>query len=188
MPMANDPHPDSALVPPNPSPARAAREPGGGIDSVLSVIGMIAFLATFGSTLCGVIARYFHVAGFEWSFEVAGIAFIWVTFIGAALAEINNQNVHFDGVLSQFSARWQLRLAIIGGVILLLVGGWLLASGVAFGQRAGSVRTSVLGLPGWVTISALLVSAVTLVVFALLRLFAQVRLVFSPLASDGHDS
>ncbi|MGF7190950.1 TRAP transporter small permease [Robbsia andropogonis] len=194
--MENNPSPDSALVPVNPLPiispddpaARPTPESGGGIDRVLSVIGVIAFLVTLGSTLCGVIARYFHVPGFEWSFEVAGIAFIWVTFIGAAVAEKNNQNVHFDGVLSQFSASWQRRLAIVGALMLLLVSVWLVASGIAFGQRAGSVHTSVLGLPGWVTITALLVSAIALAIFALLRLFAQWRVAFSSTASDGHHS
>jgi hypothetical protein len=56
------------------------------LDRMFSILGVLAFLLTLGSTLCGVVARYFGVGGFEWSFELAGIAFLWMTFTGTVLA------------------------------------------------------------------------------------------------------
>ncbi|WJI50348.1 TRAP transporter small permease subunit [Mesorhizobium sp. C089B] len=68
-------------------------------------VGVAAFVVMFGSTLLSVIARYFEFGGVEWSFEIAGIAFIWITFIGVINAELRGENVAFEALNHSAPAR-----------------------------------------------------------------------------------
>ncbi len=65
---------------------------------VMAFAGLVALAIMVGTTLLAVIARYFGVLGFEWSYEVAAIAFLWVTFLGTVLAEAQGHNAAF-GIL-----------------------------------------------------------------------------------------
>lgn len=128
-------------------------------ERLLQAVGVLLFLATFGAITGGVVARYFHLPGFEWSFEIAALSFVWVTFIGCVLAELRGENVRFVGVLLLLPPAGQRALQVFGCLVLLGVSLWLLTSGWAVLERSGLLTL------------ALVSAAAMLVVIALLRLW-----------------
>ncbi|MFT4191929.1 MAG: TRAP transporter small permease subunit [Comamonas sp.] len=140
-------------------------------ERLLQIVGVLLFLATFSTITAGVVARYFHLPGFEWSFEIAGLSFVWVTCIGCVLAELRGENVRFVGVLLLLPAAAQRALQVFGCLVLLGVSLWLLASGWAVLERAGRVPTPVLRWPSGLMTLALVSAAALLAVIALLRLW-----------------
>ena len=125
------------------------------------------------TTLLAVAARFLGLAGLEWSYEVAGIAFVWTTFLGAALAEVRRENAAFEVVRARLPGAWQAGLEQFGALLLFLVGGTLVASGLAALSRSGWVPTPLLRWPGGVqTVAAPLLGA-SLCVIALRRLLRR---------------
>ena len=55
---------------------------------IFAALGVVLFGAMFIAIILGIVARYFGVTGFEWSFEIAGLTFVWVTFLGGVVAEL----------------------------------------------------------------------------------------------------
>lgn len=142
---------------------------------VLSVFGAIMFTVTFLSILAGVLSRYFNLHGFEWSFEIATIGFIWVTFIGAVIAEIRHENVRFQGLANLLPPSVQRMLEAFASVALLGISGWLLYSGSAFMARTGWGPTPVLRLPTGLSSAALVSAAAMLALLAVIRLVRLLR-------------
>jgi TRAP-type C4-dicarboxylate transport system permease small subunit len=157
------------------SPAPRAGRPRRILAGLLAAAGVAAFAVTLVSTLAGILARYFSVAGFEWSFELAGIAFLWTTFLGVAYAELRGDNVAFSLIVDAAPARARTALSIVSALALLVVAGALLASGLAVLQRSGMVPTPLLRWPGAVSSLPLILFAVAAVLIALGRLAGFLR-------------
>ncbi|MCB8876777.1 TRAP transporter small permease [Acidisoma silvae] len=136
-------------------------------------LGCIALLVMVANTLLAVAARYFGMTGFEWSYEVAGIAFIWVTFLGTVLAETKGENAAFT-VLRDALAPWLASaLTRAADVAIGLIGLTLLLSSIAMLQRSAFVPTPLLRWPGFVQSGAAPVLGVGLMLIALLRVFRR---------------
>lgn len=133
--------------------------------------GGLMFMVTFGSTLLGIIARYFGWVGLEWTFETAEISFIWVTFLGAVLAEIRGENVRFSSLVTLCSAEVQRWLRLFSALVLLGLSGWLLSSGLKIVQTSGWVPTPVLRLPNAVITCSLVGFALMLLFLSLWRIW-----------------
>jgi TRAP-type C4-dicarboxylate transport system permease small subunit len=138
--------------------------------ALLAALGVSALLVMVAATLVAVVTRYLAIAGFEWSYEVAGIAFVWTTFLGAALAEARRENAAFEVVRAAMPARMQAGLERFGALVLLSVGGALLASGIAAIARSGLVPTPLLRWPGFIQSAAAPALGACLCVLALRRL------------------
>lgn len=134
-------------------------------------VGCVMFMVTLSSILLGVIARYFGWAGLEWTFETAEISFIWVTFLGAVLAEIRGENVSFTSLVTLCPAVIQRGLQLFSALVQLIISGWLLTSGMKILQTSAWVPTPVLRLPSAVITCALLGFAVMLIFLALWRIW-----------------
>lgn len=142
------------------------------IYSGLTLLGVVAVMVMLASTLVAVVARYFEITGFEWSYEVAGIAFLWITFLGALAAEIRTENAAFE-LVKQAAGRRLRKLIDLGTPLLLgLAGACILASGIAFLQRSAWTPTPLLRWPGLVTSAALPALGGGLVILAIWRLGA----------------
>lgn len=154
--------PIDAEIPPPPSRRGLATR-------AFELIGVVAFIIMFGSTLLGVIARYFEFGGVEWSFEVAGIAFIWITFIGLINAEIRGDNVAFEALKQ--SAPPRLKAVFDGVAVLALLGMGItfLISGIAVWRHSWMVPTSVLRLPTGVIIATVIILGAAATILALCR-------------------
>ncbi|WP_297845112.1 TRAP transporter small permease [Pseudomonas sp.] len=139
-------------------------------ERLLAVVGVVMFMITLLATLAGVFSRYFNLHGFEWSFEIATLAFIWVTFIGTVLAELRDENVRFLGLVSMLPAPARAALDALASVALLVISGWLLYSASAVLMRSGWTPTPVLRWPAGLTTLALISAASMLAIIALVRL------------------
>ncbi|WP_046270189.1 MULTISPECIES: TRAP transporter small permease [Pseudomonas] len=159
--MSISPHPD--------------QPPSGLAERCLAVLGSLMFAVTFLSILAGVFSRYLNLHGFEWSFEIATIGFIWVTFIGAVIAEIRHENVRFQGLAGMLPAALQKALDAFASVALLGISAWLLSSGVAFISRTGWMPTPVLRWPAGLSSLALISAAAMLALLAVVRLTRLIR-------------
>lgn len=137
--------------------------------------GAVAFVIMFVSTLLSVVARLFGLSHFEWTFEVAAIAFVWVTFLGIVVGEIRGENVSFDPIKDSF--RPSIRRAIDCGIAVCVfaLGIVFLWSGWAVWQRFAFVPTPVLRLPGGTTIASILVLGLALAGIGAARLIRIMR-------------
>ncbi|ESY32180.1 TRAP transporter small permease subunit [Mesorhizobium sp. LNJC391B00] len=142
-------------------------------------VGVAAFVVMFGSTLLSVIARYFEFGGVEWSFEIAGIAFIWITFIGVINAELRGENVAFEALNHSAPARLRGVFDILGTIALLAIGIAFMVSGWAVWQRSWAVPTSVLRMPTGVITITVLILGVSAICIAASRVPRVLGLQFS---------
>lgn len=127
------------------------------------------------STLLAIIARYLGVTGFDWSYEVAGIAFIWVTFLGTVLAETRRENAAFTVLRDAMRPGLAHLLARAADIIIGLIGLALLASSIPMLHRLGMVPTPILRWPDFVQLGAAPVLGAALIIIALLRVVRRER-------------
>jgi TRAP-type transport system small permease protein len=133
-------------------------------------MSVVAFVVMFGSTLLSVIARYFGFGGAEWSFEVASIAFIWITFIGVVNAEAAKTNVAFEAINQGSPPKLKALFDLIAAIVLLTMGVAFLISGWAVWQRSWMVPTSVLRLPTGVITATVLILGLSVTCIAISRI------------------
>ncbi|WP_337270209.1 TRAP transporter small permease [Oryzifoliimicrobium ureilyticus] len=148
---------------------------------IIEAVGVLAFVVMLFSTLLGVIARYFEFGGVEWSFEVAGIAFIWITFIGLVNAELRRENVAFEALNQAAPPALKRIFDAIAVLALIIMGVAFLVSGWAVWQRGWMVPTSVLRLPNGVVIATVLILGAFSVLIGAARMLRMVR----PLQDKG---
>lgn len=137
---------------------------------ILELLGVLAVVGVVLATGLGVIARYLHVGGVTWSFELVAILFLWVSAFGTVLSEIRHENVSIDGVVEKPS-RWK---GPYHAVVLLVVAGIMVWSGWAMLGRTGYTPTPVMRAPSWVMQAVVPFMGVSLGLIALLRLLRRI--------------
>lgn len=140
---------------------------------LLTAAGITTLLVMVVATLVAVVTRFLGTTGFEWSYEVTGIAFIWTTFLGAGLAEARRENAAFELLRATAPLRWLSLLDRLSALVLLSAGATLLASGAAALSRSGLVPTPLLRWPGFVQLAAAPVLGACLCVLAVRRLLSR---------------
>lgn len=138
---------------------------------LLTLGGVIAVVAVVAATGLGVVARYFHIGGVTWSFELTGILFLWVTAFGTVLSEIRHENVSIDGVVA---TPGRIKGAY-HAVVLLIVAGVMIWSGWAMLGRTAFTPTPVMRAPSWIMQATIPLMGAGLGLIALLRLFRLMR-------------
>ena len=138
---------------------------------LLSLGGVIAVAAVVAATGLGVIARYFHIGGVTWSFELTGILFLWVTVFGTVLSEIRHENVSIDGVVTT-PGRVK---GTYHAIVLLIVAVVMVWSGWAMLGRTAFTPTPVMRAPSWIMQATIPLMGAGLGIIALLRLFRLIR-------------
>lgn len=139
------------------------------IHHAVTATAIVAFLLMTGTTLLGVVARYWLLRGFDWTFELSAILFLWVTFCGVVVAEIRRENVAFTLFIDGLSTRVGRLIALAGAVLLLWFACDLFLSAWSFAERSGARPTPVLRLPRLIQILPLMVFAGCISVIAAVR-------------------
>ncbi|MGE0545150.1 MAG: TRAP transporter small permease [Dehalococcoidia bacterium] len=147
----------------------------GSVKKTLTAIGVVAVFVTTGSTGLGMIGRYLQITDLTWSFEMTGLAFVWVITIGTVLAEVAGENVALDLIDNSIGKRGGRILTIVRALILLAIAGFLLWSGLAMLERTASIPTPVMRLPMGVVHSSIAVCATGLGIVAIFRLVRSSR-------------
>jgi len=142
---------------------------------LVTVVAALSFIATLLTTLGGLTVRHFGIRGFEWTFELAAISFLWTSFFGVLVAEIRRENVAFTIFADMLQGWKRTALAFATGVLIFILALALLDSGFAFLQRSGFAPTPVLRLPRAVQIFPFICFATGLCLILLLRFIDALR-------------
>lgn len=111
-----------------------------------------------------VVMRYFFGNPLPWSLEVSRILFVWIVFLGAAVAVPRGQYTALDVLSRRFPPWWRER--VIPGVMVLFA--LLLATlGTAYVRGTHGGKFTMTGLPDSVVFVAPAVSAVLMLLFGL---------------------
>lgn len=129
------------------------------LDYVEEVIAGAALLVVIAATCWGVLTRYVTQQPAAWSGEVAGIAFAWLVFVGAAAGVKYGAHMAIDMLVVRLPAK--LRRAVMAAADLIVLGFLLtlLMLSVEFSFNAWGDPTSVLRLPRSVTYAAVVVGS-----------------------------
>ncbi len=118
-------------------------------------------------TCWGVVTRYVTAQPATWSGEVAGIAFAWLVFLGAAAGFKYGMHVAIDMLVAALPVPLRRLLAACTDALVLLFLATLFVLAIQFSIDAWSDPTSVLRLPRSVTyVSVVLGSACMAVRYA----------------------
>lgn len=142
---------------------------------LVTAVAAAAFIVTLLATLGGLTSRYFGLRGFEWTFELTAISFLWTSFFGVLLAEIRRENVAFTLLADQLRRPAATALALVGGVLVLVLGVALLDSGIAFLERSGLSPTPLMRLPRAIQILPFICFAAGLCLILLVRFVDTLR-------------
>ena len=123
------------------------------------VIAGAALIIVVLSVCWGVVTRYITAQPATWTSEVAGIAFAWVVFVGAAAGFKFGMHMAIDMVVMQLPGvfRRLLMAAADGLVLAFLV--TLLTLSIQFSIDAWGDPTSVLRMPRTITYASVVVGS-----------------------------
>lgn len=123
----------------------------------------------------GVFSRYVLHATFQWYDEVARLCFVWMVFLGAAVAVRRGAHFRLHLLIDRFGPRLRHAADLAVGLLVLTFGGVLVAGGIAMypvarRQVTDSLELSMLWFHG-----ALPVGGALMVLFALPQLWRLLR-------------
>ena len=113
------------------------------LGNVYSILQKIIRLVLCGLLTCmvlivfaNVISRYYLDAALAWSEEVTRFMLIWMVFLGAVLAYVNDEHLGLDILVKSFPTRLRLGVAVVGD-LLIMFAVWMLIQGASI-LTAGS--------------------------------------------------
>lgn len=146
-----------------------------GFRRTIAGLGVFAFIMLFVFTLAGVAARLFGWQWLSWSFEIAGISFLWVTFLGVVLAELQHENVRFTGLVGVLPPGWQRAISGLAAVVTAAVGLWLAWGAWVVVLRSGMAPTPILRWPSGINMAALATGGMLVALVAVSRLLGSIK-------------
>ena len=139
----------------------------------LEFILMLGVLATFLVVLLEVVSRYIFHHSIAWGGEVCTTLLVWITFVGGAVALLDNGHMCVDLVMNKISSQGVKKvLGVIGSLAMLAFavcgafGGWKLA------MRTWNMTTTTLQIPAGILYLAFPVGCVLIALVCLRRIFA----------------
>jgi tripartite ATP-independent transporter DctM subunit len=118
----------------------------------------------------GVVARFAFDHPLEWTDELIGTSFLWLTMFGAAGALRRREHMRMTTLVGMAPARMQPALNALGLLAPLLFLALLLRPAILYAQNQWIVTTPVLGLPDTYRAAAMPVGVLLMMAAALLRL------------------
>ena len=123
----------------------------------------------------GVFSRYVLHATFQWYDEVARLCFVWMVFLGAAMAVRRGAHFRLHLLIDRFGPRLRHATDLLVGLLVVLFGAILVAGGVAMWpvarrQVSDSLELSMLWFHG-----ALPVGGALMIYFSLPQLWRLAR-------------
>jgi TRAP-type C4-dicarboxylate transport system permease small subunit len=94
-----------------------------------------------------VIARYVLHNSLSWSEEMGRYLFVWMTFIGSAIAVRNKLHVSLDMLTSRLPSGWQKLCLVVGYVSMLIFTAVLIYGGYLFVLRGSSQNSAAMQIP-----------------------------------------
>lgn len=140
-----------------------------------AVASLVALAVVILGTGIGTLSRVIGTNRFTWSYELVGIAFVWVTALGAVMAERAGENVSIELLNDRLSPRGRLWLGLLRRTLVSVIAIVLLYSTWAMLQRSAFTPTPVMRLPNWVQHIAIGVMAAGLVLVQIAQTASDFR-------------
>lgn len=135
------------------------------IYTVSAIMGLNAVSITL-----SVVSRFVINMSLGWTDEVAGYSLVWITFLGAAWAVIDNDHIGFESLVESLPPRAQsifvvvVRLLMIAACLLITYTGWSLVL-VTWDNTAVSIPLSKGFVMSVIPVSAMVMIAALLIQF-----------------------
>ena len=123
----------------------------------------------------GVWSRYVMRATFQWYDEVARLCFVWMIFLGAAVAVRRGAHFRLHLLIDRFGARARRRVDLLVTLIVIAFAAVLVAGGIAIAPLARRQVTDALEVSMLWFYGALPVGGALMIVFALPQLWTLLR-------------
>ena len=123
----------------------------------------------------GVWSRYVMRATFQWYDEVARLCFVWMIFLGAAVAVRRGAHFRLHLVIDRLGTTARRRIDLLVTLIVIAFAAVLVAGGVAIAPLARRQVTDSLEISMLWFYGALPVGGALMIVFALPQLWALAR-------------
>ena len=136
-------------------------------------IGLMAVLVA--DVFLGVYSRYVMRATFEWYDEVARLCFVWMIFLGAAVAVRRGAHFRLHLLIDRFGANARRRTDLLVTLIVIAFAAVLVAGGIAIAPLARRQVTDALEVSMLWFYGALPVGGALMIGFALPQLRRLVR-------------
>ena len=115
--------------------------------AVLRTACFLLMLAMVAIIFSQVVARYAFSNSLSWSEEAGRYIFVWMTFLGAAMAVRDRQHVSLDLVLKSLPDSLQKLLLMISYLSMLVFTAVLIYGGIKFVARGSNQISSALEIP-----------------------------------------
>ncbi len=123
----------------------------------------------------GVWSRYVMQATFQWYDEVARLCFVWMIFLGAAVAVRRGAHFRLHLLIDRFGPTARRRVDLVVIVVVIAFAAVLLAGGIAIAPLARRQVTDALEISMLWFYGALPVGGALMIAFALPQLLALAR-------------
>lgn len=147
--------------------------------SIIYIVAAIMGLNVVSITI-SVISRFVINLSLGWTDEVAGYSLVWITFLGAAWAVIDNDHIGFESLVEALPKRIQgflavtVRLLMIAACLLITYTGWTLVA-VTWDNTAVSLPISKGFVMSVIPLSAMVMLVALLTQFLPARFSAGTR-------------
>jgi TRAP-type C4-dicarboxylate transport system permease small subunit len=113
----------------------------------LKTVCFLLMLAMVAIIFLQVVARYAFSNSLSWSEELGRYLFVWMTFIGSAIAVRNKLHVSLEMFVMKFPGRIQKLCLIIGYVSMMVFTGVLIYGGYLFVMKGSQQISAAMQLP-----------------------------------------
>lgn len=144
------------------------------ICGMLLVFLIVLVVVTFLQVLCRFVIRIPVV----WSEEVVRMSFVWLIFLGAAIAIKEGTHLTLDMLVSAFSEKGQQFMRIIVLIIILIAAGALLYAGSSYVIRNIGITAVTMPIPSNFVYVSAPISALLMIFFSIEQLTNQIKAYF----------
>jgi len=142
------------------------------LDRTLLALSAAILAAIAGLTIVQVFYRYVLNNALSWSAELTRIGFIWMTFIGSAVAINRRRHLRIDSIIGLLSEKVRILLDVFVHVIVAAIMIFLTIRGYSLAVRAINTITGALMWPRTVFFLPLVFGAFFMFVFSI-RIIAE---------------
>ena len=146
-----------------------------GIKLLLRIISCVMICCLTIIVTMQVVNRNFFDHAFTWVEEVAGMAMVYVTFLGAAMATINNTNTRIDFFIRLLPSKGTYAFEILGDLICIGFLGMVSYLSTGLMEKNMKIFSPALKLPMAINYFAILLGCVLMIVFYLVRLWLDAQ-------------
>lgn len=142
-----------------------------GIKLLLTVLVTALCIVVFGN----VISRYFLHFALAWSDEAARFLFIWVTFLGAILANAKNEHMNLDIVIQKVPAKLGKTILILANIVVLVILAFVLKGGTTITIENLEWMSPAMEISYGMVFSIVPISCVILMLQTLAKLYGIIK-------------